>query len=157
MLGIVHRTVLGIGPPQFREFFKLQGMIANPNGRECKRRHTKQLMSHREGKFLDQLSHSALGLCDVYNLLPEYVVEAEDISEFQTRLQTMIKEAASSNYDGWHHLLSPRTLTHRHPLREWMGWCPVGKQEGHVNERKATANNVACTNWLRFQSGAMSN
>ena len=155
MLGIVHRTVLGKGPPQFKEFFQFQGTNANPNGRECKRRHTKQLVTHREGKFLDLLSHSALGLCDVYNLLPDYVAEAGDISDFQARLQTMIKEAASSGCDGWHELLSPRISTHRHPLREWMGWCPVKTKE-QENERRATSNNVACTHWLRFQSGGMS-
>ena len=151
MLGLIHRATLGKGPVQFMEFFKFQPVGVHLAGRENHRRHSRQLVSHRIGKFLDILSHSALGLCDVYNLLPEYIVEAANVSEFQARLQEMMKCAATSNYNEWKEMLSPRILTHRHPLRQWMGWCPEKLFVRQVNKEGNAVS--ACASWLRFQAG----
>ena len=75
LLGLIHRTVIGLGPKQFQEFFKLEEVVSHPNGRESERKHKKQLVSHRQGHYLEILGHSIFGLVDVYNLLPPYVVE----------------------------------------------------------------------------------
>ena len=94
----------------------------------------------------------ALSTCDVYNLLPEYIIQAADVSEFQKRMQEMCKSAAGSNFREWRDLYSPRVLTHAHPLREWMDWAPA-KCERELATTIRNVNNEACANWLRFQSG----
>ena len=53
-----------------------------PCGREAMKHHDKLLMPHRTGKILNVLSHSLLGLVDVYNILPKLVVDAATVSEF---------------------------------------------------------------------------
>ena len=53
MLGVIHRAVLGKGPKQISEFFKLDPKPSHPTGRSCLRRHDRQIMSFRRGKFLE--------------------------------------------------------------------------------------------------------
>ena len=94
MLGVIHRSIIGEGPPQFAKFFVRKEESRRPHGREATRLHDKQLVSMRTGKFLDILSHSLLGLIDIYNLLPTYMVEASTVTEFQKRLQLLVMELA---------------------------------------------------------------
>ena len=79
MLGLIQRSVLGKGPAQFGALFEREVTCNNPDGRENRLKHSKQLKSHRVGKYLDVLAHSALGLTDVYNLLPGYIVETLEV------------------------------------------------------------------------------
>ena len=95
-----------------------------PEGREASKCHNKQLMTHRTGKFLDLLSHSILGLVDIYNLLPQYVVDAKDVSDFQKILQKLIMEMASKNELGWQQLYSQRNTLWNNRLRKMQDWCP---------------------------------
>ena len=46
------------------------------------------------------MAHSALGLADIYNLLPAYVVAARDVHTFQKRLQELLREAVK-NVSDW--------------------------------------------------------
>ena len=80
MLGVIHRAVFGEG--------------TDHHGRESERRHNKQLETFCKGSFLDIAAHSILGLVDVYNLLPTFMVEATTVKEFQKRLQRMMCEIA---------------------------------------------------------------
>ena len=71
MLGITHRAMIGVGPDHFRKDFRLASHVSN-----MKRvRHNRQIVSHRAGKFLDVLAHSVFGAADIYNLLPQYMVD----------------------------------------------------------------------------------
>ena len=79
MLGLIHRTVIGEGPDQFKKYFVRESESRHPDGRENQRRHDKQLISYRKGKFLDIMATSALGLIDVYNLLPQATVDADTV------------------------------------------------------------------------------
>ena len=108
VLGIIHRTVLGLGPKHFQEYFRLDGASRNPGGRENVRRHDVQLRSYRTGRYLDILGCSILGAIDIYNLLPASVVAAENVSVFQKRLQANLVMAAKGNEFGWKDLYSPR-------------------------------------------------
>ena len=94
MLGLILRTVLGKDPGQFKALFERQYTCANLGGRESHLQHSKQLKSHRQGNFLDVIANSALGLVDVFNLLPEYVVDAHEVHDCQKRLQEMLKVVA---------------------------------------------------------------
>ena len=101
------------------------------------------------GKFLDVLANSALGLADVYNLLPEYIVEATEVHEFQSRLHELITETAQDGLSRWENLLSPRLLLFNHPLRDTRSW--EGSHRRVQEELVKTGNTIsACTSWLKF-------
>ena len=76
MLGLIHRTVLGLGPTHFKKFFVLAEASRNPDGRICMRGHNWQLQSYRVGRFLDAIAHLLLEAIVYYNLLLEYIVAA---------------------------------------------------------------------------------
>ena len=61
VLGVIHRAVLGEGPPQLRDLFQLDRSALRRSARHT--RHGRQLA-------LDMIMKSVLGLCHVYNLLP---------------------------------------------------------------------------------------
>ena len=111
-----------------------------------------QLRSYRRGAFLEIMSHSLLGAIDVYNLLPQYIVAAEDVKSFQNRLQQMLKAAAMNQMQGWATLLSNRWVLFQHPLREFYGFEGFG---GVTNDYTGHAmidmpTNACITNWLEF-------
>ena len=149
MLAIIHRSVLGLGPSQFSEYFKRASASTNPMGRECQRRHNRQLESHRRGKFLDILANSALGLVDVYNLLPSHIVEANSVKVFQTRLQDALRNAAKSGAVDWEEWYSPRRAVYAHPLRNTNGALPSNAKIG-IAPTIATKNTVCMNGWLSF-------
>ena len=72
------------------------------------------------------MAHSQLGAVDVYNMLPEYVAAAEDVTTFQNRLQQILKLAAMEGVLGWENLLSNRHLMYQHPLRGFYGFEGLG-------------------------------
>ena len=120
-LGMIHRTVLGLGPSHFGELFYLSGQ-APANGLYL--RHSWQL--HEYGSREDQhplnwifgnasveaqcfVRRSALGLVTVYNALPhDTVMHAPSVQVFQSKLQDMVKAAASHGTAEWRLLFSPR-------------------------------------------------
>ena len=146
MLGIIHRSVLGLGPEHFRKFFKRAGISRNPNGRECAQRHSYQLETFRRWKYLDIVSNSLFGLIDVYNLLPAYIVSAESVKDFQGRLQALMKELASTGEGAWDSVFCPRKALHSNQLRQmfdWEGACPNGSNnEGVVVMTKPIATRM---------------
>ena len=52
----------------------------------------------------------------MYNLLPQEVVDTEDVRMFQAKLQSILKDQASSNQRNWENHFSPRHVLHLHPL-----------------------------------------
>ena len=119
MLGLIHRTVLGKGPPQFREFFKPAETQENhPATRLFERRHGKQLKEWKDGTHTDVVTNSALGLVTVYNLLPDYLVQKPNVKDFQRSLQALLKQRAAANCEDWTETFSPRLPLWRHPLRQ---------------------------------------
>ena len=128
MLGVIHRAVLGEGPDHFRKHFTLQNNTSRHHGRESERRHNKQLATYRKGNFLDITAHSILGLVDVYNLLPTYMVEAMTVKEFQTRLQQMMREMAENGSLNWDSLYSPRIPLYNNRLRDCTNWRCEGNK-----------------------------
>ena len=156
ILGLIHRTVLGLGPNQFTNYFKLASPTNHPDGRESERRHNRQLTTMRTGKFLDILANSALGVIDVYNLLPQKIVDADSVTTFQKRLQLALVEDAKCERPGWRDMYSPRRQIFAHPLRDAMA-------KGVVNELLVTNGRSAKTvqtstcvgGWLAFGAGDM--
>ena len=115
MLDVIHRAVLRKGPKQVIEFFKLYPNPSHPTGRSSLRRHDCQLMSFRKGKLLETTAKSILGLVDIYKMLPQSMVDAETVHDFQRKLQGMLEAHATSNMRDWETLFSPRHVLHQHP------------------------------------------
>ena len=111
LLGVIHRSVLGKGPPHFKQFFKRADVTAA-------RRHRFHLVDVRGSKSTSNLIiRSAFGLIGVYNLLPELVVSAKSVKLFQHNLQDLVKERASQGCNNWADSLSPRLHFAIHPLQ----------------------------------------
>ena len=117
MLGVLHRAALRQGPPQFWDFFFPEASLRSHSTRASGRRHPWPLKETRQGRFLELVRRSALGLVAVYNLLPGDVVSAKTVKDFQTSLQDLVKARAAAGCEDWKQTLSPRTPLWRHPLK----------------------------------------
>ena len=124
MLGLIHRTVLGQGPVQFRSVFKAD-VRARRDGVGKHRLQLLPLPDHYSDFILpgsrpaQYIQNSAHGLVRVYNLLPASIVEASAcVSSFQKALQALAQDRANSGRSDWESTLSPRVPMHRHPLRD---------------------------------------
>ena len=104
MLGMIHRTVLGKGPQQFKDFFR-----RDPN-------HGPKLLDPRQASRSPLIKRSALGLVAVYNLLLHKVVSAKSVSVFQKGLQEVVTSFATAGHPQWSEVLSPRLPLASHPL-----------------------------------------
>ena len=107
LLGVIHRAVLGLGPPQFLSWFPLATpAIDRPLTRLQHRRHNRQVVDYCEVHFSSMLARSALGLVREYNLLPQAVVKAPTVKDFQQRLQSLVRKKALGGCDTWDRCLS---------------------------------------------------
>jgi hypothetical protein len=104
MLGVIHRAVLGKGPPHFKQYFRIN--------------HDMQLHDPRTTNRSQLVTRSALGLIAVYNLLPAGITSARSVTIFQTRLQLELKLRAEAGLPTWQNTYSPRMPLHQHPLRQ---------------------------------------
>ena len=105
MLGLIHRTILGKGPPHFKEFFQLAPAVGQ--------RHRFQLSDPLRNRMAKR---SALGLIPIYNLLPGWVVETFSVKEFRSNLQKLVKQRAEAGCIDWQSTLSPISALNAHPL-----------------------------------------
>ena len=150
LLAVIHRAVLDMGPQHFKQVFRRCTVSTT---KPTRNRHGKQLATHRNCNFLEVLADSILGLTDVYNLLPECIVEATTLSNFQTLLQQMVKAAAAGGSPYWKDLLSPRRVLHSHPLKDWFGWAPPAIINHGCNANRGNEKTKKCmTAWLDFTS-----
>ena len=103
MLGVIHRTVLGKGPYQFREFFK-------------KVRDATTLQDPRKDSSSPLLKRSALGLVAIYNLLPPAILASKSVPAFQKGLQEIVAEFTATGLPQWSEVFSPHLALASHPL-----------------------------------------
>ena len=104
MLGLIHRTTLHKGPPHFQQWFypALRQERATAVTRLSARRHNKQLFDPLDGsKRKTFFGRSAFGLVRVYNLLPQRVVEARTVRDFQRLLQNQVKDLLAASDENW--------------------------------------------------------
>ena len=116
LLGLIHRTMLGKGPPHFKRFFQLDESACQNHGRRH-RLQVKELAAHWSDFALpgsrpaEYIEHSMFGLVRVYNMLSPEIVEASaDVPSFQKRLQDMMSSLASAGTPGWQYTFSPRAM-----------------------------------------------
>ena len=107
MLGLIHRTVLGKGPSQFRRFFHPGNTAAFPRAlRNPSRPHNHQLFDRMDGSESNALRRSALSLVYPYNLLPPEVIAKDKVNTFQRALQIAVKRACKEELPEWEFILS---------------------------------------------------
>ena len=116
MLGIIHRANLRRGPPWIQDLLRVGFADNNRRAGLRRREHFRAVHFEHGAVDLEIGKRSLLGLAGVYNILPEYVAEAETVSTFQSRLQNMLVDAATDDFPGWPAVLSPRHVLHLHPL-----------------------------------------
>merc|ERR1712139_451089 len=91
MLGVVHRAALRKGPVHFWRFFQVAEDKTHTHWtRAAKRRHSRHLKEPRQGRFLEVLRRSALGLVAVYNALPNDTVKETTVKDFQAKLRKLV-------------------------------------------------------------------
>ena len=117
MLGLIHRTVLGEGPPHFSQWFRIESEQQLRRSERQARNTVDPLKSLPVGRSLGLIKRNAFGLIPVYNLLPNDIVRRDSVQEFQRVLTNLMKDVASSNNPNWPVLFSPRCLAALHPLR----------------------------------------
>ena len=99
MLGFLHKRVLGRAHPCFSALFPFA--TNHGNG------HSKSLATHA-GNFQELLlKRSLFALVRVYNQLPQYVIDLDDISLFQSALTTFAKNECNNGRQYWQHTFDP--------------------------------------------------
>ena len=114
MLGVIHRAVLGEGPPQLRELFKLDRRDLRRSARHF--RHDHQVACVFGDRPLGMTKRSVLGLCHVYNMLPANIAQCNSVKAFQGALQQLLCEQAVAGRPHWEPFFSPRWPVQQHPL-----------------------------------------
>ena len=100
VLGLIHRTVLGLGPAHFKSwFFPTSTPPHQYRTRQQTRRHTKQLHDYLQGNHTELLRRSLLGQTRRYNTLTQETVDCKTVRLFQRKLQTTLKEKAKQQLE----------------------------------------------------------
>ena len=107
-LAIIHRAVIGKGPGHFHFFFQLDPNPPRHSSRLGRPAHDRQLLDPFEALYRDYINRSVLGYIWVYNLLPEEIIRSTSVKCFQSDLQKMLKDMASSYPERWRSLFSVR-------------------------------------------------
>ena len=116
-LGIIHRSVLGMGPSQFRQYFVKDLSPAHRYVLRTTRSHSNQLLDPYRALHRDYINRSVLGYIAIYNLLPQWAVASESVHVFQSRLQDILCDRAQAGAESWWLLFSAREALTFHPLR----------------------------------------
>ena len=99
MLGVIHRSVLGLGPPQFHEFVRPPWRWVRRQ--TLRQRHRFHLEDVMDSRHLLTYRNSFFGLLRVYNLLAPEVVECNSVSTFQGRCQELLVARAVAGCGDW--------------------------------------------------------
>ena len=107
MLAMLHTVVTGCAHPAFSSMFP---PAPNPSHthltRLRERRHNKQILDRCDGTQSTVMHRSISGLVKRFNLLPQLVVDADNLSLFQKRLTATVRDALMSKSAEWQYCLS---------------------------------------------------
>ena len=101
ILGLIHKRVLGLCHPSFEALLPWYGQRF-PESRGLG--HSKQLYGHScEINFNRALfGRSIFAMIDIYNNLPQGVVDIGSVASFQSTLTSIAKERCKQNMNDWH-------------------------------------------------------
>ena len=110
MLGALHKLNLGMAPEQMQELLPLVGSRVEPLWKHRLRwwrpLHNKQLQTPATYRSSDVMKRSVFGLANLYNALPQFVVEKTSVKAFQKTLQDALSKLAAANTEEWQTLYS---------------------------------------------------
>ena len=89
ILGIIKRAQLRRGPPQFWTWFVNDTF----NGYDSTVKHNrpiKPILHHQSPKYVKR---SIFGMIQIYNWLPQYIIDCNSVKDFQSELQRIITSA----------------------------------------------------------------
>ena len=112
VLGTLHRSAVGLGPSQLKEFFQ----IDTAYGFERRRRHFRHLSDPFFAVSPDYIARSAFGMIKINNMLPAWIVAFNTVSEFQSALQQLVKNRFAAGCVDWQETLEPTLPLLTHPL-----------------------------------------
>ena len=104
ILGLLHRTALGLGPIQFRAFFRRLPDSLDLEWRYDEAPYATPPYRHRS----PAITNSALGLIRVYNSLSEEMRRCKSVKEFQSLLTEYLRSQVRIGLRHWSRSLSPR-------------------------------------------------
>ena len=102
------------------------------------------------GKHLDIVKTSVLGLVDIYNLLPQFVIDGATVSSFQHRLQVLLKTQACDGDDNWGKLFSPRMQLWDNRLRSMSAYKAECAYKLEVGSQQTNDTSNCIDAWLNF-------
>ena len=106
MLGLLHKCALGTAPrPLLDTFPRSSSSLFHYGFVRPAHLHNRQLHDPVGPSSPKLLLRSIFGLINIYNILPEEVVDSEDVKIFQRRLQRLVRQAAAQSRQGWANLL----------------------------------------------------
>ena len=112
VLGLIHRAILGDGPPHFRQWFYTSSKAKHRYATKFQLKlHNKQVHDYIDGSHNELIRRSMFGLTRVYNRLEQNIVNATSVKTFQKRLQEKVKTTLRSGEDGWEDCLNLRTVS----------------------------------------------
>ena len=113
MLGLLHKVTLRTCHPDLLNLFPLSTATPHTHAtRLSTQRHSKQLHDRCDGSHSELTARSLFGLVTVYNLLPQHLVDAPTVRNFQTLLTNAAKQQCLGNANNWTTLYSPRHTPH---------------------------------------------
>ena len=92
MLGLLHRTQLGVAPPVLSSFFPKAKSTLFKFSVSSVPSHNRQIACYVTPSSSIAFQRSIFGLVRVYNKLPAEIVAAQSASIFQRRLQALLKQ-----------------------------------------------------------------
>ena len=101
MLGLLHRVQLGTAPKPLADFFPPARSSLYDFAPNISPPHNRQFQCNIAPRSSAMLSRSLFGLTRVYNHLPADVVYASSVKLFQSKLQNLMKEAATRERRNW--------------------------------------------------------
>ena len=110
MLGVLHKIALGKAPQQLADIFPIVGHSHEPMRRQHLRNwrplHNRQILSHAGVNSTHVMQRSLFGLVHCYNFLPQRLVDAQSVKQFQRKLQHGLMEYAQQTDGSWAHLFN---------------------------------------------------
>ena len=113
MMGLLHKVTIPTAHPHLLALFPPSATPSHPHAtRLSTRRHNKQLHEHCDGQHTEQMSRSLFALVNLYNLLPQHVIDAPTITSFQSMLTNAARTQCKNNANNWDQTFSPRRPHH---------------------------------------------
>ena len=113
MLSLLHKVILKQAHPDLLHLFPPSSTPPHHyTTRLSSKRHNKQIHEHCDGQQTDLTQHSLFGLANIYNLLPQYVVDTPTITIFQKLLTHALRTQCQAQAPHWELTFSPRNPRH---------------------------------------------